>query len=70
MNDLRCPKCKFGNLFRTNREGFFEKNLYVLRGYYPWLCASCKRRSLVKARGERRREREEFKPISTPKNVS
>jgi hypothetical protein len=69
-DDMTCKKCKHGNLFRVNREGFLENRVYNRWGYYPWLCASCKRRSIVKARGERRKKQAEFEPVSIPEKIS
>ena len=45
-----CPKCKLGTLIRVGREGFLEQRLFAWRGYYPWICAECKRRVLIRFR--------------------
>jgi len=37
---------------RFHREGFLEERVLVHFGYFPWGCMICKRRLLMKARGE------------------
>jgi hypothetical protein len=64
---MTCRKCKNGTLIRVEREGFWENRVYTRWGYYLWLCKSWKRRSLVKARGgKRKRKAEELEPFSIP----
>jgi hypothetical protein len=47
-----CPKCKTGTMMRVEREGYLEKNWLARWGYFPWLCAECKRRVLMKGQSE------------------
>jgi hypothetical protein len=52
---MQCTKCSVGGeLARIKRRGFKEKHLFSLFGYYPWRCASCKQRTLLRKRSERR----------------
>lgn len=48
-----CPKCK-GPMMRARREGWVEEVVYPLTGRYPWICAFCKRRSVIRMRMPRR----------------
>jgi hypothetical protein len=60
---MQCTKCRFdGKLSRTKRVGLFEEHLYPFFGYFPWICSMCKRRILVKNRGERRHSQPEDMP--------
>jgi DNA-directed RNA polymerase subunit RPC12/RpoP len=59
---MQCPKCKFGPVSRTKREGFWEQKLYPLLGFYPWECTSCRRRLLLKARYKRPAKRQGTQP--------
>ncbi len=44
-----CPKCG-GPMMRVGREGFMEDVVYPLMGRFPWICAICKSRLLIKMR--------------------
>ncbi len=64
---MRCTKCQYdGKLSRTKRAGFFEEHIYTLFGYFPWLCSACKRRFLLKDRGERRHTHRDHESGSMP----
>jgi hypothetical protein len=41
-------------MMRAKREGWVEEVLYPLTGRYPWICAFCKRRSVIPMRAARR----------------
>jgi ssDNA-binding Zn-finger/Zn-ribbon topoisomerase 1 len=47
---VNCPKCKLGGVMRVKREGFLENAVLARCGYYPWLCAECKRRVMLRVR--------------------
>lgn len=47
-----CVHCRKALLRRTTRNGVTEKFVLSLFGYYPWRCAFCKQRQLVRERGE------------------
>jgi hypothetical protein len=34
------------------RIGFMQNHIYSLLGYYPWICRSCKKTSLLRQRRE------------------
>jgi hypothetical protein len=48
---MDCPKCKAGLLSRVKRQGFLENKFLSRLGYFPWECATCRRRIRVKTRG-------------------
>jgi len=52
---MQCIKCQFGKLSRTKRVGLLEGNFLPFFGYFPWICSTCKKRVLLRDRGERRR---------------
>jgi hypothetical protein len=53
---MQCTKCHSdGKLSRTKRVGLFEEHIYPFFGYFPWICSLCKRRILIKDRGDRKR---------------
>lgn len=52
-----CPHCKRALLRRSSRQGFAEKFLFSLLGYYPWRCTYCKQRQMLRDRGESRSRR-------------
>jgi len=54
---MQCPKCDRGELRRTARKGFLERQIYARFGYYPWKCPTCKYRKLRKTRGKRSTDR-------------
>jgi hypothetical protein len=37
-------------MMRVGREGFMEDVVYPLMGRFPWICAICKSRVLIKMR--------------------
>lgn len=49
-----CLHCNRALLRRSSRNGFAEKFVYSLFGYYPWRCTYCKQRELVHDRGSSR----------------
>jgi len=56
-------------LRRIERVGLLQEKVYPLFGYYPWECSGCRKRSLMKDRGERRRPRRQVRP-SSPRIVT
>jgi hypothetical protein len=44
-----CPKCE-GPMMRVGRQGFMEEIVYPWTGRFPWICAICKKRVLIKLR--------------------
>jgi hypothetical protein len=49
-----CPKCKVGQLDRVRRQGFLENRILARLGYFPWECATCRKRSFIRTRGWRK----------------
>ena len=39
--DVICPTCKADVAMRVNRNGFWQRNVLGLFGYYPWKCGAC-----------------------------
>jgi DNA-directed RNA polymerase subunit RPC12/RpoP len=52
---LQCPRCQQLTMRRIKRSGFLQKNLLTWFGYYPWECAICRLRKLIKDRGTSKR---------------
>lgn len=48
-----CPKCKSPRIHRVKREGFVRVKLAPLFGYFPWECAACGKKQLLRTRGKR-----------------
>ncbi len=48
---MRCPQCEKGRMFRS-KQTTFERLLYKRLGFYPWRCAACLNRKLLRAREE------------------
>lgn len=64
---IDCTICKFdGKLSRTKRAGLLEERIYPYFGYFPWICSLCKRRILLKNRGDRRRISRDPEPGAAP----
>jgi hypothetical protein len=38
---LTCPRCMSDKVYRLYREGFLQKRIYSLFGFYPWRCKVC-----------------------------
>jgi DNA-directed RNA polymerase subunit RPC12/RpoP len=53
---MRCRKCGTGQLVRTKRHGWVEKQVYTRLGMYPWLCKGCKTRVMLKVKEETNEE--------------
>ncbi len=39
------------------RIGFLEEKVFSAMGYYPWECSACRKRLMLKSRGQIRRKR-------------
>jgi len=44
------------------RVGLFEKKVFPFFGYYPWECSACRKRVLLKTRGQKVRVRRPDRP--------
>ncbi len=54
----QCDRCS-GNFFRRlNRKGFMERKVLPYLGFFPWECALCRRKVVLRTDG--------FKPASKP----
>jgi ribosomal protein S27AE len=47
-----CPQCGADHLHRLEREGFLQKRIYPLFGYYPWRCSKCRGYFMLKKRSQ------------------
>ena len=48
---------------RVARQGFLQRQIYSLFGYYPWECGACKKVILLRKRYQRKRSaRQESSP--------
>ena len=57
---VECKQCSSKRMRRLPREGFLQKNIYSIFGYYPWECPICRLRQFFKARGKRARRQQEW----------
>lgn len=55
---LSCPRCGHENPHRLEREGFLQKHIYSLFGFYPWTCNRCRATFFLKRRYRGRRKSE------------
>jgi len=51
--EMVCPKCQSSRMHRLRREGFLEKKVVPLFGYFPWRCSDCKAELFLRARNDR-----------------
>lgn len=58
-----CTRCGSA-LRRLGRKGLLQRFIFPVFGYYPWECFACRRRWLVRTRGQRRFRRlwDDFEP--------
>lgn len=54
---LKCPSCKLPTIRRIPREGFWQKYILSLFGYYPWKCSRCTNSFMLHKRDKRKRRR-------------
>jgi hypothetical protein len=40
--EVMCRFCRSGRVYRIYREGFLQRRIYPLFGFYPWRCRTCK----------------------------
>jgi len=67
---MQCPKCSEEDILRRiERVGLLQEKVYPLFGYYPWECSGCRKRSLMKDRGEKKRRVRPARP-SRPRIVT
>lgn len=51
--DMICPSCNVVPIRRVSREGFWQKYICSMFGYYPWKCPRCGSLSMLRKRGRR-----------------
>jgi transposase-like protein len=61
---VECPSCIKGSLTRTRR-GILGRIVTVVSGRYPWRCAHCSKRFLIRDSGPAKR-RTKSKPGQSP----
>lgn len=47
---ITCPRCGDQALYRLERRGFLQLNVYPLFGVYPWNCISCRQPTFLRLR--------------------
>jgi len=52
---MYCVTCG-SEMRRLSREGFMQREIYPLFGYYPWECPLCRELVMFKARRARKRK--------------
>ncbi len=70
MPQPTCPKCQKGVCTRVKREGWFQTELLPRFGYFPWECSSCRKVSLLKRRGQRKRKPNDPTEIPSEQEVA
>jgi hypothetical protein len=51
--DRLCAHCQGKECRRLNREGFLERRILPLLGYFPWECSLCRKKFFLRADGHR-----------------
>jgi hypothetical protein len=59
-----CDYCPGKEYRRLNRNGFLERKVYPIFGFYPWECALCRRKAYLQSNGHKPR-----KPTVTSETV-
>jgi hypothetical protein len=57
LSAMNCEKCGRGELVRTGRTSVLERHLYSRFGFYPWVCTICRKVTVLRDRGERRKSK-------------
>jgi len=53
---MQCPKCSEKHVLRRMpRIGLLEQKVLSWLGYYPWECSACRKRVMMKVRGEQKK---------------
>jgi len=47
---MHCKHCDLDEMARVPRHSFLERHILCHFGYYPWQCAVCSERTLLKFR--------------------
>ncbi len=53
--EVICRFCGSDRVFRLYREGFLQRHVYSLFGFYPWRCKTCAARMILHKRKKERR---------------
>ncbi len=65
-NGVHCKQCGGSRMRRLPREGFWQKNVYAVLGYYPWECPVCRETQFFRVRGLRgHRTRERIEEVGS-----
>lgn len=51
-----CPACRSDRMYRLERRGIFQKNVFPFFGFYPWQCKGCGAEAMLRKRNRRRRK--------------
>ena len=51
--EVVCPKCKSNSAMRINRNGFLQRKVLGIFGFYPWKCGACGAAFIFRKRGNR-----------------
>jgi hypothetical protein len=65
IEETACACTRCGSVLRRlGRKGFLQRFIFPVFGYYPWECFACRRKWLVRTRGQRRFRRlwDDFEP--------
>jgi transposase-like protein len=57
--EVVCPICKSNSAMRINRNGFLQRRVLGIFGFYPWKCGSCGSVFLYRKRGQRHSSKSE-----------
>ncbi|HEY5328415.1 MAG TPA: hypothetical protein VIJ79_00910 [Acidobacteriaceae bacterium] len=53
----QCDRCSGKFFRRLNRKGFMERKLLPFLGFYPWECALCRRKVVLRTDGFKSRSK-------------
>jgi transposase-like protein len=60
-SEIVCPICQSKSALRINRNGFLQRRVFWMFGYYPWKCGTCGSTFLYRKRGHKHRSRRDLR---------
>ena len=66
QKEIECAHCHRTGLRRIERVGFLQTRIYPRFGLYPWECPFCRKITLLKVRGRKKRLKQEDTQFDGP----
>jgi hypothetical protein len=51
-----CPACRSDRMYRMDRRGILQKNVFPFFGLFPWQCKNCQAEAMLRKRKRRHRK--------------